>query len=123
MRPVLANASCEEIFEKGGIENGMYTIQPSLDLDPFPVECEFGEDGHVKTILNHKQSRIQYFFHFLKFFNSMYKKYNTICLSSCQSNPSGYTSTPNEYDGCADPGCFEDKISYEAGKEQIEVTW
>lgn len=68
MRPVLANASCEEIFEKGGIENGIYTIQPSLDLDPFPVECEFGEDGHVKTILNHKQSRIQYFFSILKSF-------------------------------------------------------
>jgi len=37
-------------------------------------------------------------------------------------NPSGYTSTPNTDDGCADPGCFEDKITYEAGKEQIEVT-
>ena len=38
-----------------------------------------------------------------------------------KSNPSGYTSTPNTEDGCADPGCFEDKISYEANKEQIEV--
>ena len=59
MKPVLANASCEEIFGKGVMENGIYTIQPSLDLDPFPVECEFGEDGTVRTILNHKQSRVQ----------------------------------------------------------------
>jgi len=63
VKPVLANASCEEIFEKGAIKNGIYKIQPSLDLDPFPVECEFGEDGKVKTILNHKQSRIQYFYY------------------------------------------------------------
>ena len=59
MKPVLANASCEEIFEKNVIENGIYLIQPSLDVDPFPVECEFGENGEVKTILNHRQPWVQ----------------------------------------------------------------
>ena len=44
-----------------------------------------------------------------------------VLIAQSKSNPSGYTSTPNTDDGCQDPGCFQDKISYEAEKEQIEV--
>ena len=30
-------------------------------------------------------------------------------------------ATPNEDDGCGDPGCFSDEMKYSATKEQIEA--
>ena len=47
-------ATCEELFERGQTENGLYLIQPSLDVEPFEVNCDF-DNQPVLTIVSHDQ--------------------------------------------------------------------
>ena len=34
-------ASCEEHRNRGETENGIYQIKPTMDIEPFPVTCDF----------------------------------------------------------------------------------
>ena len=34
-------ASCEEHRNRGETENGIYKIKPTMDIEPFPVTCDF----------------------------------------------------------------------------------
>lgn len=72
--------------------NGMYKVHPLIDLDPFWVECQF--DGGV---------------------GSTYIYPN-------MTNPDGLTSTPGLDDGCDEPGCYVDYVTYNGtSKAQIEA--
>ena len=72
-------------------ENGVYEIQPTLSYDPFEVQCTFDKD-EVETSLKRNH----------------------------QHWPT-YTATPGGSDGCDEPGCFTDKITYAANADQLEV--
>ena len=86
-------ASCQEYFDNLIREDGIYPIQPSLDNDPFNVTCEFDETfGLARTILSHEHEQ-----------------------------PLQITSIPGSSDGCAEPGCFKDKITYDANFDQLQV--
>jgi len=84
-------ASCQEHYDNGVKSNGIYLIQPSYDVDPFYVNCSF-ENGIATTSLEHTHS-----------------------------NPTGFTSLPLTSDGCYEPGCFKDNITYSASIEQMEA--
>jgi len=84
-------ASCQEFYDNGFMTDGIYSIQPSYYVDSFNVDCSF-EDGIATTTLEHTHS-----------------------------NPTGYTSLPLASDGCDEPGCFQDNITYSASIEQIEA--
>ena len=84
-------ASCQEHYDNGFTSDGIYLIQPSYDVDSFYVDCSF-EEGTATTTLKHTHS-----------------------------NPTGFTSLPLTSDGCYEPGCFQDNITYSASMEQIEV--
>ena len=84
--------SCQEYRDNGILLSGSYKIQPSTDVAPFDVNCDFvGKIG--KTIITKEHSK-----------------------------RSGFTSTPNALDGCASEGCFVDEITYKASMDQIEVS-
>merc|ERR1712128_420937 len=63
-------------------ENGIYEIQPTLSYEPFEALCTFDKD-EVETSLKRNHA-----------------KWPT------------YTATPGGSDGCSDPGCYKDKITY-----------
>jgi len=84
-------SSCQEYLEIGNPEDGEFLIQPSRDLAPFNVQCQFGNETA-----------------------------NTI-IEKTHSEKAGFTSMPGMEYGCPTPGCFSDKITYEATMEQIEV--
>ena len=44
-----------------------------------------------------------------------------MATSNYESLISLIIATPNEDDGCGDPGCFSDEMQYSATKEQIEA--
>ena len=89
---VAVPGSCQEYRDNGILLSDRYKIQPSTDVAPFEVECDFvGKIG--KTIITKEHSK-----------------------------RSGFTSTPNSLDGCASDGCFVDQISYKASMEQIKVS-
>jgi len=89
--PVKSASSCQEHYDNGMRENGMYTIQPTLSYDPFEVKCKFdGEEVETELARTH-------------------------------TNWPTYTATPGGSDGCADPGCFKDKITYAANVDQLEA--
>ena len=88
-----APGSCQEYFDNLVRDDGVYPIQPSLDYDPFNVTCTFNEtSGIATTILFHEHD----------------KQFQ-------------YTSLPGSSDGCADPGCFRDKITYDANVKQLQA--
>ena len=89
--PVKAASSCQEHWDNGMRENGVYEIQPTLSYDPFEVSCTFDKD-EVETSLKRNH----------------------------QHWPT-YTATPGGSDGCDEPGCFTDKITYAANADQLEV--
>ena len=90
--PVKAASSCQEHWDNGMRENGVYQIQPTLSYEPFDAVCTFDGD-EVETMLVRT-----------------HKKWPT------------YTATPGGSDGCADPGCFKDEITYNANADQLEVS-
>ena len=91
--PIKAPGSCQECYDILTREDGDYPIQPSLDYDPFNVTCQFNlTSGTAQTILFHDHEQ-----------------------------PFQYTSVPVGSDGCADPGCFKDKITYDANFDQLQV--
>ena len=45
-------ANCDELFERGQSQSGNYLIQPSMDVVPFEVNCNF-DNGLIKTIIAH----------------------------------------------------------------------
>ena len=45
-------ANCDEIYSRGGTENGAYLIQPFLEVEAFEVTCNF-EKNPVLTIIAH----------------------------------------------------------------------
>lgn len=53
---IMYNASCDEIQAFGVRKNGYYHVQPSLDVMPFVVYCEFRGNKAV-SILEHTQSQ------------------------------------------------------------------
>ena len=88
-----APGSCQEYYDNLVREDGVYPIQPSLDYEPFNVTCEFNETTDLaSTILFHEHEK-----------------------------PFQYTSIPGSSDGCAEPGCFKDKITYDANVDQLQV--
>ena len=89
--PVKAASSCQEHWDNGMRENGIYEIQPTLSYEPFEALCTFDKD-EVETSLKRNHA-----------------KWPT------------YTATPGGSDGCADPGCYKDKITYNANADQLEV--
>ena len=89
--PLMANASCQEIYELGERRSGKYFIQPDKNLSPFEVFCSIF-DNEAETHIRHE------------FWNS--KK---------------YTSTPDSDDGCSNAGCYNDVIKYSATVEQIQA--
>jgi len=89
--PVKAASSCQEHWDNGMRENGVYQIQPTLSYEPFEAVCTFDGD-EVETMLVRT-----------------HKKWPT------------YTATPGGSDGCADPGCFRDEITYNANADQLEA--
>ena len=84
--------SCQEYRDNGILLSGSYKIQPSTDVLPFDVECDFVE------------------------------KIGKTIISKEHSKRSGFTSTPNALDGCVSEGCFVDEITYKASMEQIKVS-
>ena len=88
-----APASCQEYFDNLVRDDGVYLIQPSLDYDPFNVTCSFNETSGIATTV---------------LFHAHEKQFQ-------------YTSLPGSSDGCADPGCFRDKISYDANFKQLQA--
>ena len=91
--PMKAPGSCQEYYDNLIREDGDYPIQPSLDYDPFNVTCKFNlTSGTAQTILFHDHEQ-----------------------------PFQFTSVPGGSDGCADPGCFKDKITYDANFDQLQV--
>ena len=88
-----APASCQEYFDNLVRDDGVYLIQPSLDFDPFNVTCTFNETSGIATTV---------------LFHTHEKQFQ-------------YTSLPGSSDGCADPGCFRDKISYDANFKQLQA--
>ena len=91
--PMKAPASCQEYFDNLVRDDGVYLIQPSLDYDPFNVTCTFNETSGIATTV---------------LFHTHEKQFQ-------------YTSLPGSSDGCADPGCFRDKISYDANFKQLQA--
>ena len=90
-----APGSCQEYYDNLIREDGDYPIQPSLDYDPFNVTCKFNlTSGTAQTILFHDHEQ-----------------------------PFQFTSLPGGSDGCADPGCFKDKITYDANFDQLQVRY
>ena len=88
-----APASCQEYYDNLVREDGVYPIQPSLDYDPFNVTCKFNETfGIGKTILFHEHEQ-----------------------------PVQFTAIPGSSEGCGEPGCFTDKIKYDANVDQLQV--
>ena len=87
-----APGSCQEYYDNLIREDGDYPIQPSLDYDPFNVTCKFNlTSGTAQTILFHDHEQ-----------------------------PFQFTSVPGGSDGCADPGCFKDTITYDANFDQLQ---
>merc|ERR1712184_90419 len=52
VRPGKTAASCQEWFDRGETEDGIYEIKPNLDIEPFPVECRFNGEI-VTTVITH----------------------------------------------------------------------
>lgn len=53
---IMYNASCQQIWDEGERNNGLFMIQPSLDGVSFEVECEF-TDTAATTVIHHRQSQ------------------------------------------------------------------
>ena len=47
-------ANCPELAERGKTEDGVYLIQPSIEVSPFEVTCQFGAN-ETRTIVAHDQ--------------------------------------------------------------------
>ena len=45
-------ANCQDLYDRGETKNGLYFIQPSLEVDAFEVTCDFQNDP-VLTIIGH----------------------------------------------------------------------
>ena len=74
--------SCQEYADQGIIKNGSYRLQPNANISSFTVECEF--NGGVG-----------------------YSVFQPSLSQSAQ-----YTATPHKEDGCEEPGCFKDLVTY-----------
>ena len=74
--------SCQEYADKGVIKNGSYRIQPNTTISSFTVECEFYDDVG-------------------------YTVFRPSFSQSVQS-----TATPHKEDGCEEPGCYQDLVTY-----------
>ena len=77
-------ASCQEVRDNPiyNEKNGLWFIQPTLDYEPFYVNCSFPTDVSLpaETILQPKMSGF------------------------------GFTSLPNSSSGCHEPGCYQGKL-------------
>ena len=51
-------ANCEELFERGQTKTGNYLIQPSTEVSPFEVLCNF-EENPVMTVIKHDKEALQ----------------------------------------------------------------
>ena len=51
-------ANCDELFERGQTESGNYLIQPSMEVAPFEVYCDFDVDK-VMTVIKHNKKEKQ----------------------------------------------------------------
>merc|ERR1712131_561949 len=67
------------------------SFKPAKNIPAFNVTCEFGSG------------------------------YGKASISPIYENEFQYTSIPGGSDGCADPGCYQDNISYNVAKDQIEA--
>ena len=93
LNPVNLPASCQEVLDNPLFiaKNGTLKIQPNINFDPFYVDCSFPYGSNfAETILNPKMSGY------------------------------GYTALPNSSNGCQDPGCFQDKVTYNGTTDQIQ---
>jgi hypothetical protein len=50
VRPGKTAASCQEWFDRGETEDGIYEIKPNVDTEPFPVKCRFSGES-VTTVI------------------------------------------------------------------------
>ena len=48
-------ANCDELFERGQTESGDFFIQPSIEVSPFQVFCNF-ENDQIMTVIKHDKS-------------------------------------------------------------------
>ena len=51
-------ANCEELAQRGEWQNGVYLIQPSTEVAPFEVTCDF-QDGQTLTVIHHDKPERQ----------------------------------------------------------------
>ena len=49
------SANCEELSERGQTENGLYWIQPTMEVEPFQVSCIFDQNA-TRTVIEHNKS-------------------------------------------------------------------
>ena len=71
--------------------NGIYNIQPNIDIQAFEVECEFS-DGQGVTVMKPKDWK-----------------------------EDGYTFPPEEDYRCEHSNCFMHNLEYDMSLDQIEV--
>ena len=93
-------ASCQEVRDNPiyNEKNGLWFIQPTLDYEPFYVNCSFPTDVSLpaETILQPKMSGF------------------------------GFTSLPNSSSGCHEPGCYQGKlyaVAFQITNHYSHVIW
>jgi len=90
---IKAHASCQQHYDEGARNDGIYSIQPTIDYAPVDVYCTFNTHEHMGiTSIEHT-----------------HQHNHTI------------TATPGTSNGCADPGCFKDNLTYRLNADQIEA--
>ena len=115
-------SSCQEYRDQGLRINGTYFIHPDKNVEPF--QAEFNKLYiwyHI--ILCYSLFRFQIFIVELQIQVEcqFYGNIGATIVKHHHSSETTVTSEPFTLDGCYEPGCFKDDITYDATDEQIEA--
>ena len=101
--------SCQEYADNGVFQNGSYRVQPNKNISRkfiLTSKCYKSFFSSLQCLNKNKSFLID-----CEFFDGV----GWSLFNPSFSRPTQFTATPNQKDGCEDPGCYEDKVTYRNG--------
>ena len=109
----MAIASCCQEYRDQGLQvNGTYFIHPDKNLKPFEGKLHVNQREKAWAASIRNSEKVE-----CKFSGAI----GSTIISHYHSVEQTITSEIGTLDGCSEPGCFSDNITYNASPEQIEA--
>ena len=103
--------SCQEYADNGATQNGSYRVQPNKNISRKYIQLQLVEWYRIQI---HFWTPLKYISSFpvdCEFNNGI--GWSVFKPSFSQST--SFTATPHTNDGCEEPGCYEDHVTYGSG--------